>query len=388
MTITRTALGLAFALSVSAIAGGGTAAQPIDIEMSAERWEVPAGTLFEREEGFPNGRMTLKSGFAILREGGFSSGVVEFDMKALEFSDTGIQFRRKDADTAEFLYLRADPDCPAANDCIQYAPITHGLMQWDIYPRFQGQAPVSEKGWNHVKLVVAGSRLRVFVNREAFPSLEVDRLQGLADSGGIAFKGPAVFANLRLRPGETGDMPGAKPPVIDPRLVSHWLVTAPTPAPATRDPSLSDMPAGAIWKRLDAEVDGLANLSRELGPTPEPALAWLKTSVQADRDLTKTVSLGWAREIWVFLNGSLVYAGKNPYYPSDKRLGPDGRLAPDNAKIALALRKGDNDIVIAVGNKWQTHQGVVKASPYGWGVTMAYADLANIRIASESYTSR
>jgi len=382
--MTRTALGLALAFSLSAFAGGVSAAQPVEIEMSAERWDAPEGTLFVREEGFPNGHMALKSGFAILKEGGFSNGIVEFDMKALEFSDTGIQFRRKDAETAEFLYLRADPDCPAANDCIQYAPITHGLMQWDIYPRFQGPAPISEKGWNHVKLVVAGSRMRVFINREASPSLEVDRLQGLAESGGIAFKGPAIFANLRLRPGETDEMPRAKPPIIDPRIVSHWLVASPTAAPAGRDPSLADMPAGAgaTWKRLDTEVDGLANLSRELGPTPEPALAWLKSSVQADRDVTKTVSLGWAREVWVFLNGSLVYTGKNPYYPSDKRLGPDGRLSPDNAKITLALRKGDNDIVIAVGNKWQTHQGAVKASPYGWGVTMAYADLANVRIAA------
>lgn len=366
---------------VAVFCSAGAAAQPIDIEMSAERWDAPEGTIFKREEGFPNGHMTLKSGLAILKEGGFSNGILEFDMKALDFSDTGIQFRRKDADTAEFFYLRADPDCPAANDCIQYAPITHGLMQWDIYPRFQGPAPISEKGWNHVKLVVAGSRMRVFINHEAVPSLEVDRLQGLAESGGIAFKGPAIFANLRLRPGETEGMASAEPPAMDPRIVSHWLLASPTPAPAGRDPGFADRPQGAGWKRLDTEVDGLANLSRELGPTPEPALAWLKTSVQADREVAKTVSLGWAREIWVFLNGSLVYAGKNPYYPSDKRLGPDGRLAPDNAKITLALRKGNNDIVIAVGNKWQTHQGVVKASPYGWGVTMTYVDLAAIRIA-------
>ena len=116
------------------------------------RWDAPSGTGFERREGFPDGLMTVQSGIAVLENTEFSNGAIEFDMKALAFADTGIQFRRKDRDSSEFVYLRADPDCPAANDCIQYAPITHGLMQWDIYSRYQGSAPISEKGWNHCAL--------------------------------------------------------------------------------------------------------------------------------------------------------------------------------------------------------------------------------------------
>ena len=359
------------------------AAQTTGIDMSPERWEAPASTVFEREEGFPNGKMTLKEGIASAKDVDFSSGTVEFDIKALDFADTGIQFRRKDAGTAEFVYLRADPDCPAANDCIQYAPITHGLMQWDIYHGFQGPAPVSEKGWNHVRIVLAGSRMRVFVNREAVPSLEVDRLQGLSDHGGIALKGPAVYANLRLKPGETeglADAAAGRSPISDPRIVKNWLVSAPTVAPVDRDPVITDMPGAGDWKTVIAEADGLVNLSRELGSTPAPSLAWLQTRVDAAQEGKKTVRLGWARDVWVFLDGRLVYRGKNPYYPADQRLEPDGRLSPDNATITLALHKGINQIVLAVGNRWQTYQGVVKASPYGWGAMMAYCDLSALRI--------
>lgn len=353
-------------------------AQTTEIDMSPERWDAPASTQFKREEGFPNGKMTVTQGIAAARDVDFSSGTVEFDIKPLDFADTGIQFRRADAGTAEFVYLRADPDCPAANDCIQYAPITHGLMQWDIYPRFQGPAPLSEKGWNHVKLVVAGSRMRVFVNRETVPSLEVDCLQGLADRGGIALKGPAVYANLRVTPGPT-DAIAAQSVTSDPRIVKSWLVSRPTVAPSDRDPIIADMPA-IDWRALATESDGLANLSRDLGPTAAPSLAWLKTRVEANAEGKKTIRLGWAREVWVFLNGSLVYQGKNPYYPSAQRLGPDGRLSPDNATITLALHKGVNEVVVAVGNRWQTHQGEVKASPYGWGVMMEYSDLSGLRI--------
>jgi len=79
----------------------------------------------------------------------------------------------------------------------------------------------------------------------------------------------------------------------------------------------------------------------------------------------------------------LVYSGSNPYYPEAKRLGPDGRLSPDNTRIALPLHAGDNEIVAAIGNKWETYQGAVKASPYGWGMTMAFQDLSNIRLLDQ-----
>ena len=175
-------------LSISA------SAAPRVVPMDSRLWATTASpATFDRQEGFPNGMMTLRDGYAILKDHELGDGTIEFDMKALEFSDTGILFRRRDAESAEFFYLRTDPDCPAANDCYQYAPITHGQMQWDIYPEYQGPAAISEKGWNHIKLVVAGSHLEVYLNRAPTPTLVVARLRGLTKRGGIAFKGPAVF---------------------------------------------------------------------------------------------------------------------------------------------------------------------------------------------------
>ena len=381
--LNKSGLGRVIAAWLVLMAADADAAPAFAISMSAPRWDAPSGTGFERREGFPDGLMTLQSGIAVLENTEFSNGAIEFDMKALAFADTGIQFRRKDRDSSEFVYLRADPDCPAANDCIQYAPITHGLMQWDIYSRYQGSAPISEKGWNHVRIVAAGKRMRVFVNRQPAPSLDVERLQGLSESGGIAFKGPAIFANLLLNPDDIRgleDDPKRSSGSRDPRIVTEWLVSPPTPAPTTRSPMSSDIPASHTWKRFVTESDGLANMSREFGPTPTPALVWLKAHVRSNDARAKNVQLGWTRQIWVFVNGSMVYAKDNPYYPEEKRLGPDGRLQIDNATIALPMRKGENEIVVALGNTWQTYQGAVKPSPYGWGMVMAFADLSDIQL--------
>ena len=35
---------------------------------------------------------------------------------------------------AEEFYLRTGPDCRAYDDCIQYAPVPHGFILWNIYP--------------------------------------------------------------------------------------------------------------------------------------------------------------------------------------------------------------------------------------------------------------
>ncbi len=227
--------------------------------MTAELWQGEKVT-FEAVEGFPNGRMTVVDGFATLKGATFAEGTIEFDMKPLAFSDTGIQIHRRDSDTAEFINLRADPDCPAANDCVQYAPITHGRMQWNIYPQYQNSAPISEKGWNHMRIVVTGARLRLFINRENQPSIDVPRLQGLAGTGGIAVKGPAAFANLIIRPGERGE-PAAPPLQVDQHgLVRHWLLAPLTLAPADRAPTIEDAPSIG-WRPLETEADGMANMS-------------------------------------------------------------------------------------------------------------------------------
>ena len=159
---------------------------------------VAGSASFARYEGTPTGTLTLNEGVASSKTAQFSQGVIEFDIKPLGYNDAGVIFHREGASEGEFLYLRANPDCPAANDCIQYAPITHTMMAWNVYSNFQGTAPISATGWNHVRIEVVSRGMRVYVNHEAEPSLVVPRLRGLRTQGGVAFKGPAIFANLTV----------------------------------------------------------------------------------------------------------------------------------------------------------------------------------------------
>ena len=191
----------------------------------------PAALRFARYEGMPDGTLTLADEAIAESDGAaFAQGTIEFDIKPLGYSDTGIIFHRHGATDGEFFYLRGNPDCPAADDCFQYAPITHGQMQWDIYPDRQGPAQIQPAGWNHVRLVVVGRMMAAYLNRQAEPVL-VARLQGLRDDGGIAFKGPAVYANLVVRRGRPNVFPDVAEAAVEPGAVTAWVVEPPTAMP-------------------------------------------------------------------------------------------------------------------------------------------------------------
>src|SRR5581483_2072324 len=145
-------------------ASGAQAAEPIPISMTADYWQTKENAEFLRQQGFLQGLMRLNSGNAVLKGITFSDGTIEFDVNTIGRGAPGIAFRQQDDDNFELLYLRPDPACPAFRACVQYAPWTHGVLLWDLFPQYQARAPLRENGWNHLKLVISGRRMNVFVN--------------------------------------------------------------------------------------------------------------------------------------------------------------------------------------------------------------------------------
>lgn len=134
----------------------------------------------------------------------------------------------------------------------------------------------------------------------------------------------------------------------------------------------------AAWTSLPVERHGLVNLSRLYGsPTDRStgSLAWLKTSIRSDRDRTVHVAFGVLHEAWVYANGKPVFAAENLYYPEAKRLAPDGRISLRNAAFDLPLRKGRNEIAVALDNI-----AAVGHLHYGWGIEMRLDDLDGLTL--------
>jgi len=373
--LNRMALCLCF-LSALSIAQG---AEPITISMTADHWQNKENAEFLRQAGFYHGLMRLNSGNAVLKGITFSDGTIEFDINTIGRGMPGIAFRQQDEGNFELLYLRPDPSCPAFRACLQYTPRTHGVMLWDLFPQFQARAPLRENGWNHIKMVVSGRRMNVFVNDAPSPTMEVGSLEGDALKGGLHLQGPATFANMVITPDAVDGLspePARDPLDGDRGLVRNWRLSAFSALPNGKDPMYNEMPdASQEWKTIGTERRGLLNISRVYGkPLPEPnrAVVWLKTTITSDRKQTKKVDVGWTRELWVFVNGKLVYADKNLWEMEASRKFPDARCSLENGAFTLTLEAGDNEVAVAIANNF-----------FGWGMMLRLADPEGVHLAAK-----
>jgi hypothetical protein len=361
-------------------------AKQVNVAMTAERWTTTGGVEFAEHLGAAsielkpgNYAQHIPSGQAVLKDLTFRNGTIEYDVDASSGMGAGFGFRRSDNDNYEDVYLRPKPKCDQAPDCIQYTPQSHGVLMWDLFPQYQSAAPLRQGEWNHVKLVISGRRMSIFVNGMKEPILKIGRLEGDNEEGGLMLQGPGIFSNLTVTPDAVENLdskPEKDATASDHRYVRSWQV-APFSALATDHvPGVADLPGpGAAWSHVEAERSGLVNVSRLYGlpfARPERGLVWLKTTIQSGGEQQKHVSLGWAREIWVFVNGQPVFTDKNLYMPQEARKEPDGRCSLQNGSFVLPLKTGDNEVAVAIANNF-----------YGWGLIMRLDDLKGLRLTGQ-----
>jgi hypothetical protein len=159
-------------------------------------------------------------------------------------------------------------------------------------------------------------------------------------------------------------------------LVRNWRLSKFSALPNGKEPVYNEMPGPSQeWKTIGTERNGLINISREYGlPLHEPdrAVAWLKTTITSDKKQTKKVDIGWTRELWVFVNGKLVYADRNLFEVEGARKIPDARCSLENGSFTLPLEDGDNEVAVAIADNF-----------FGWGMKLRLADPEGIHLAAK-----
>jgi hypothetical protein len=353
-------------LIVLALWFGSAAAEPVALR--PEAWTTSGDVAFGPHKGLDALTLKQTSAEAVANGLSFANGTIEFDVEPQGVMGVGISFHRRDTNNLEDVYFRPKPNCDTAIDCVQYAPKLRGVLLWDFYPQYQHAAALHDGTWNHVKLVISGRRMNLSVN--GTPALTIGRLEGDETDGSLMLHGPGVFANLTVTRDAVEEIaaePERDASAADPRFVRDWQLAPISVLFPDQEPVLADMPPPkASWRTIAAERGGLLNISRLYGkpvPAPNRALAWLKTTITSKKAETKTVHVGWCREVWVFVNGRPVFADKNPYQPPAARKAPDGRCTLENGTFALPLKAGTNDITVALANNF-----------YGWGLILRFDD--------------
>src|SRR5215469_14434038 len=137
-------------------------AQTIQVAMSADHWQTQSG-VFEKIQGVD--ALALHDGNPAVAKGvTLANGTIEFDVQPLTMG-AGLAFRHRDKNTFESLYIRPRSQCAEDPRCLQYAPQTHGILLWDLFPQYQAPAPIHDGEWNRIKVVLSGKRMDVYVNR-------------------------------------------------------------------------------------------------------------------------------------------------------------------------------------------------------------------------------
>jgi hypothetical protein len=170
----------------------------------------------------------------------------------------------------------------------------------------------------------------------------------------------------------------------DPRYLRNWELSPasdfaygkeimpPLPGGVNKTTSLPD--SSTRWTALRAEDRGIVNLTRLYGYEKSNGrrLAWLKTSIESDRDQERTLHLGFSDEIWLFVNGQILYTDKN-HFGSPGQKFPRGRCTIENATVKLPLKKGKNEILIGLA-----------AYFYGWGIIARLDDTEGIHLPNQN----
>ncbi len=225
----------------------------------------------------------------------------------------------------------------------------------------------------HVKLIVAGSEARVFIDSDE-PVLRIADLKhgDITGSIGVNSSGfsTAYFANFsytELPDAYTFPASGKPTSTIELNMIRHYQVSAPFD-----DDTLTesiDLRSVDNWRAVKTEASGLLNLARYSGLSGSKDTVFVRAKIQADKAGLKKLRIGYSDRAMLFLNGTALYSGDKTYQSRDYRyLGSIG-LFDD---IYLPLQRGENELWIAVSENFG-----------GWGVIAEFVDMEGITLIDQ-----
>jgi hypothetical protein len=142
--------------------------------------------------------------------------------------------------------------------------------------------------------------------------------------------------------------------------LTSWAVAGPV---RSEKGSVTTFPQVKDWLAVPVEESGLVNLNRALGPVRGRSTGFARSIVKASEARTVLLELGYSDDVAVFLNGQLTYTGVNGF--GSRHPEYMGFVKPGFETVALKLRPGDNEIVLAVTDDQR----------FGWGFVAQLKEL-------------
>ena len=382
MTIRRFAL-CALTL-LNALAAFSQTSHPLSVPPDSPRWELEGDAKVAAYQGRKS--LRLDGGDAILKDFEMRDGVIDVDVATpAKRGFFGFDFRLdKDRKNYEEVYLRQHQS--GYPDAIQYTPVLNTGRNWQIYngPGFTGAVDIPKEEWFHLRLEVTGAEAKLYVKDMEKAALVMNDLKSGVQNGDIALMdliGETYFTNFEVR--TTPDAPWERHlPAMQPNVLTKWSLSPSYDALSRNlERPLTPTENGAIqWQAVEAEPPGFVviyryreaphpmvtfqgDFSKRLEPQPGMKVVYAKTDIDSDRDQLKKLEIGYSDDVSVFLNGTILYRGRSAQAFRDPRFL--GIVNPENDAVYLPLKKGRNELVLALSELGG-----------GWGFICRLSDLS------------
>lgn len=348
--------------------------QTLSVPPDSPRWQLEGQAKPAEYQG--RKCLFLDGGAATLKDLEMRDGVVDVDVATpASRGFFGIQFRMaNDGANSEWVYLRQHKS--GAADALQYTPVLNTGLNWQIYngPGFTGAVDIPKDVWFHLRLEFAGAQAKLFVKDMDKPVLVMNDLKSGIQKGQVALAvltGATYFSNFEIR--TTPDAAWERHlPAMPPGTLTKWSLSPAYDALARNlELPLTPSESDAIrWQDVEAEPPGFVviyryrdaphprvsfanDFSKRLEPQPGMKVVYARTSIASDRDQLKKLYLGYSDDVSVFLNGKILFRGRSAQNFRDPAFL--GIINPENDAVYLPLKKGSNELMLAVselGGGW------------------------------------
>jgi len=348
--------------------------QTLSVPADSPRWDLQGQAKVIEYQG--RKCLSLDGAAAVVKDFEMRDGVIDVDVATpASRGFFGIQFRvADDGATAEWVYLRQHKS--GLPDAMQYTPVLHTGANWQIYngPGFTGAVDIPKDVWFHLRLEVAGAQAKFYVKDMDKPALVMNDLKSGVQKGEVALyvlTGATYFSNFEIRTTPNAAWERHLPP-MPPGTLTKWSLSPSYDAlERNLERPLSSSEGEAIhWQEVEAEPPGLvvlyryreaphlkvsfaSDFSKRLDPQPGMKVLYARTSIDSDRDQVKKLYLGYSDDVSVFLNGKILFRGRSAQNFRDP--GFLGIMNPENDAVYLPLKKGSNELMLAVselGGGW------------------------------------
>ena len=174
-------------------------------------------------------------------------------------------------------------------------------------------------------------------------------------------------------------------PAMPAATITKWSLSASMDALERNiERPLSKSEAAAMtWREITAEPPGFVvinryrrmpdvtptfanDFSKRLEPQKGMQVVYARTTVVSDRDQLKKLNVGYSDDVSVFLNDKILYRGRSAQRFRDP--GFLGIVNPENDAVYLPLKKGRNELMLAVSELTG-----------GWGFICRYDNMDGVQ---------